>query len=334
MRAVVLRELGDPANLRLEDWPRPVPAAGEVVVRVRAAAINHRDVWIRRGQYAGIRLPAILGSDAAGEVAAAGDAEGQAWLGREVVIDPSLGWGSDPRAQAGSFQLLGMPTEGTYAEFVKVPTTNVHDKPPHLTIEEAAALPLAGVTAYRAVVTRARVQSGEVAVITGIGGGVALAALAIAVSLGATVYVTSGSEQKLAMAKSYGAAGGVMHHAAGWPRTLIEIIGRRPDVIIDGAGGATFAHALDLVRPGGRIVTYGATGGPVPGLEVRRIFWKQIDILGSTMGTPDDFKQMLQLYAKGLRPVIDRALPLAEVAAGHARLESGKQFGKIVLQIG
>jgi zinc-binding alcohol dehydrogenase/oxidoreductase len=333
VRAVVLRELGDPANLRMEEWPMPVPGPGEVVVRVRAAAINHRDVWIRRGQYAGIRLPAILGSDATGEVAAAADAEGHSWLGREVVIDPSLGWGPDPRAQAGTFHLLGMPTEGTYAEFVKVPAANLYAKPSHLTIEEAAALPLAAVTAYRALVTRARLQAGEVVVITGIGGGVALAALTIAVSLGAAVYVTSGSEKKIATAKRYGAADGVTYHASDWSRTLLEVIGRRPDVIIDGAGGDTFAQALDLVRPGGRIVTYGATCGRVSNLEVRRIFWKQLDIHGSTMGNSKDFMRMLDTYAKGLRPVIDSVVPLADVAHAHARLESGEQFGKIVVRI-
>jgi NADPH:quinone reductase-like Zn-dependent oxidoreductase len=311
----------------------PVPGPGEVVVRVRAAAINHRDVWIRRGQYAGIRLPAILGSDAAGEVAAAGDDEGKSWLGSDVVIDPSLDWGSDPRAQAGTFHLLGMPTEGTYAEFVKVPVTNVYSRPSHLTVEEAAALPLAAVTAYRALVTRATLQPGEIAVVTGIGGGVALAALTIAVSLGATVYVTSSSEKKIALAKQYGAADGVTYQATDWSRTLLEIIGRRPDVIVDGAGGDTFAHALDLVKPGGRIVTYGATRGPVSNLEVRRIFWKQIDIHGSTMGTPGEFKRMLELYAKGLRPIVDRVFPLEDVADAHARLERGEQFGKIVLRI-
>ena len=333
MRAVVLRELGNPDNLRLEEWPTPTAGPGEVVVRVRAAAINHRDVWIRRGQYAGIRLPAILGSDATGEVVAAGDTEGQPWLGREVVINPSLDWGPDPRAQGGSFNLLGMPTEGTYAEFVKVPAANVYEKPSHLTIEEAAALPLASVTAYRALVTRAQLQSHEIVVITGIGGGVALAALTIAASLGALVYVTSGSENKLAMSKRFGSAGGVIHHATDWSRRLIEMIGRRPDVIIDGAGGATLGHAIDLVRPGGRIVTYGATCGAVPSLEVRRIFWKQIDLLGSTMGTPEDFRRILELYANGLRPVIDSTLPLTEAAIGHARVESGQQFGKVVFRV-
>lgn len=333
MRAIVLRELGDPGNLRIEEWPTPVAGPGEVVVRVQAAAINHRDVWIRRGQYAGIRLPAILGSDATGEVVSAGDAEGHAWLGREVVIDPSLGWGPDPRAQSSAFHLLGMPTEGTYAEFVKVPVTNVYPRPSHLTIEEAAALPLAAVTAYRALVTRAGLQPHEIVVITGIGGGVALAALTIAVSLGATDYVTSGSEKKIEMAKRHGAADGVNHHMSDWSRMLLEIIGRRPDVIVDGAGGDTFAQALDLVRPGGRIVTYGATRGPVSNLEVRRIFWKQIDILGSTMGTSEDFKRMLQTYAEGLRPVVDSVWPLAAAADAHARLESGDHFGKIVLRL-
>jgi len=333
VRAVVLRELGGPGNLRVEEWPSPVPGPGEVIVRVRAAALNHRDVWIRRGQYAGIRLPAILGSDATGEVAAAGDAEGQAWLGQEVVIDPSLGWGPDSRAQEGAFHLLGMPTEGTYAEFVRVPVANVYPKPSHLSIEEAAALPLAAVTAYRALVTRAALQASEVVVITGIGGGVALAALTIAVGLGATVYVTSGSEKKIAMARRCGAADGVTHHERDWSRTLLAIMGRRPDLIVDGAGGETFAHALDLVRPGGRVVTYGATCGPVANLEVRRIFWKQIDIHGSTMGAPEDFRRMLEFYENGLRPVVDNVLPLAEAANAHARLERGEQFGKIVLRM-
>jgi zinc-binding alcohol dehydrogenase/oxidoreductase len=333
VRAVVLRELGDPGNLRLEDWRTPVAGPGEVVVRVRAAALNHRDVWIRRGQYAGIRLPAILGSDAAGDVSAAGDDAGTAWVGRDVVIDPSLGWGPDSRAQSSTFHLLGMPTEGTYAEFVTVPVANIYPKPAHLTMEEAAALPLAGVTAYRALVTRAAVQAGETVVITGIGGGVAITALTIAVSLGATVYVTSSSEEKIATAKRHGAVDGVTYHARDWSRALVAMIGRRPDVIVDGAGGDTLAQALDVVRPGGRIVTYGATRGSVPGLEVRRIFWKQLDIHGSTMGTPEDFTRMLDLYGKGLRPVIDTVLPLEEAAQAHARLESGEQVGKIVLRV-
>jgi zinc-binding alcohol dehydrogenase/oxidoreductase len=333
VRAVVLRELGDPANLRVEEWPTPVPGPGEVVVRVRAAAINHRDIWIRRGQYAGIRLPAILGSDATGEVVTAGDDAGAGWIGREVVIDPSFGWGPDPHAQGPAFHLLGMPTEGTYAEFVKVPAANIYEKPAHLTVEEAAALPLATVTAYRAVVTRAALQRGETAVITGIGGGVALAALTHAVSLGSTVYVTSGTDPKIALAKRHGAVDGVTYHASTWPRTLLDIIGRRPDVIIDGAGGDTLAHALDLVRPGGRIVTYGATCGPVPNVEVRRIFWKQIDVRGSTMGTAEDFGRMVELYRSGLRPVVDSVVPLDEAAIAHARVESGEHFGKIVLRV-
>jgi NADPH:quinone reductase-like Zn-dependent oxidoreductase len=226
-----------------------------------------------------------------------------------------------------------MPTEGTYAEFVKVPVANVHPKPLHLTMEEAAALPLAAVTAYRAVVIRAALQAGETLVITGIGGGVALAALTIAVSLGASVYVTSGSEKKIEMSKSYGAVGGVTYHSSDWSRLLLAMIGHRPDVIVDGAGGDTFAQALDLVRPGGRIVTYGATRGAVPNVEVRRIFWKQLDIHGSSMGTPEDFTRMLETYAKGLRPVVDTVFPLAQAADAHARLESREQFGKIVLRV-
>jgi NADPH:quinone reductase-like Zn-dependent oxidoreductase len=333
MRAIVLRQCGGPEQLRLEEWPVPHPGPGEAVVRLRAAAINHRDIWIRRGRYASIRLPAILGSDGAGEVVRAGDSASEHWLGRDVVIDPSMTWGPDPRAQGSAFNLLGMPTDGTYAEFVKVPTANLHEKPEHLSVEEAAALPLASVTAYRALVTRAAVQPGEVVVVTGIGGGVAQAAMSIAKALGATVYVTSGSDDKIAAATALGAAGGVNHRSPEWPRTLVALVGRRPDVIIDGAGGETFNDALDVVRPGGRLVSYGATLGPASRLEVRRIFWKQLDIRGTTMGTPDDFRAMVRLYATGIRPVVDRVFPLAATADAHARVDRGEQFGKVVLTI-
>jgi NADPH:quinone reductase-like Zn-dependent oxidoreductase len=333
LRAIVLRSLGSPDVLQFEDVPDPVPGAGEAVVRLRAAALNHRDVWIRKGQYAGIKTPIILGSDGAGEVTALGDGVDPKWRGRHVIINPSFNFGDDERAQGPEFQILGLPRDGTYAELVRVPATALHDKPAHLSFEEAAALPLASLTAYRALVPRAHVQSGETVVVTGIGGGVATCALLFAVRLGARVYVTSGSDAKLESARAHGAAGGVNHSDADWPKALQALIGGRPDVIIDGAGGDTFNKALDLVTPGGRVVSYGATLGAVPNLEVRRIFWKQLNVLGSTMGSPRDFAAMLQLYADGLRPVIDGVLPLDQAAAAHRRMEEGQQFGKIVLKI-
>ncbi|MBI2186234.1 MAG: zinc-binding dehydrogenase [Acidobacteria bacterium] len=333
MRAVVLRTLGDPEVLRVEEVPDPRPDAGEAIVRLRAAALNHRDVWIRTGRYAGITLPIILGSDGAGEVVEIGPGVDAAWRGREVVIDPTLNWGGDERVQGPAFQILGLPRDGTYAELVKVPADALHDRPRSLSWEEAAAVPLASVTAYRAIATRAQVQPGETVVVTGIGGGVATCALLIGRRLGATVYVTSGSEAKLESARRHGAAGGVNHHDPDWPKAFIDRIGGRPDVVIDGAGGETFDKALDLVKPGGRVVSYGATLGPVQNLEVRRIFWKQLNVLGSTMGNRRDFAAMLQLYADGLRPVVDTVLPLESASQAHRRMEEGKQFGKIVLTI-
>jgi NADPH:quinone reductase-like Zn-dependent oxidoreductase len=319
--------------LQVEDVPDPQPGAGDAIVRLHAAALNRRDVWIRTGRYAGIRLPVILGSDGAGEVADVGPGVDPTWRGREVVIDPALAWGDDERAQGPAFQILGLPRDGTYAELVKVPAESLHARPQHLSWEEAAAVPLASVTAYRAVVRRAEVERGETVVVTGIGGGVATCALLIARHVGASVYVTSGSDAKLEAARHLGAAGGVNHGDPEWPKGLIAQIGERPDVVIDGAGGETFNRALDLVKPGGRVVSYGATLGPAQNLEVRRIFWKQLNVLGSTMGSPRDFAAMLRLYAEGLRPIVDTVLPLESADQAHRRMEEGKQFGKIVLRI-
>ena len=332
MKAVVLRTLGGPDVLHLEEVPDLRLDPGEVLVQLRAAALNHRDVWIRTGRYAGIKLPVILGSDGAGEVVETAGNVDSSWRGREVVIDPALNWGNDERAQGPAFQILGLPRDGTYAEFVKVPVGHVHEKPQHLSFEEAAAVPLASVTAYRALVVRARIRAGETIVITGIGGGVATCALRMATHLGARVYVTSGSDAKVALARANGAAGGVNHRDPEWPKTAIALIGGRPDVVLDGAGGETFNDALDLVAPGGRVVSYGATLGPAHNLEVRRIFWKQLNLLGSTMGTPGDFAAMLRLYSDGMRPIVDRVFPLEEASEAHRRMEQGEQFGKIVLR--
>ena len=333
MRAVVLHAVGDVEQLRMEQRPDPHPGPGEAVVRLRAAALNHRDVWIRKGQYAGIKLPIILGSDGAGQVVEIGSGVDGSWVGRDVVIDPSLNWGTDERAQGSSFHILGLPVDGTYAEMVLVPAANLHPKPAHLSWEEAAAVPLASVTAYRALVTRAQVQSGETVLITGIGGGVAATALVIAARLGAKVWVTSGHDAKLKAARTHGAEGGVDHRKDDWTKTLVAEIGYRPDVVIDSAGGDTFNKALDVLKPGGRLVTYGSTLGAADRVEIRRIFWKQLNVLGCTMGPPSDFAAMLKLYEGGLRPVIDKVFPLEQASDAHIRMEAGDQFGKIVLKI-
>lgn len=333
MKAVVLREAGGPDKLKLEDYPEPRPGPDEVLVRLRAAALNHRDVWIRLGKYAGIKLPAILGSDGAGEVTEAGAGVTPNLVGRKVVINPGWDWGPDDRSHGPNFRILGMPDDGTYAQFVKVPAQYVLDMPAGWSWEEAAALPLAGLTAYRAVVTRANVKSGETVLVTGIGGGVAVFALQIAKALGAAVVVTSGSDEKIKRAKELGATGGA-NYKSDWVKAIAGMTNGGPDVVIDSAGGEALAKAIEVVKPGGRIVNFGATLGPVPQFEVRRLFWKQLNVLGTTMGNPAEFAAMVKLYAEaGLKPAVDQVFPLADAAGAHRRMDQAAQFGKIVLGI-
>jgi NADPH:quinone reductase-like Zn-dependent oxidoreductase len=336
MQAIVLRELGGPEKLKLETVPDPQPGPGEVVVRLKAAALNHRDVWIRRGQYAGIKTPIILGSDGAGTVSAVGPNADAKLFGTEVVINPGLDWGNDDRVQSPKFRILGLPDDGTYAELVRVPASNVYPKPAGWSWEEAAALPLAGLTAYRAVVSRAQVGSMDRVLVTGVGGGVSQFAVQIAKARGATVFVTSGSDDKLTRAKQkLGADGGVNYRTGDWGKEIVKLCGGEgPDVVIDSVGGETFGKAIEIARPGGRIVTYGATTGAVKEVEVRRIFWKQLSLLGTTMGTPTEFAAMLDLFGKGsMRPMVDAMFPLADAGAAQRRMEEAAQFGKIVLRI-
>ena len=334
MRAVVLRETGGPEVLRVETLPDPEPGPGEVLVKVEAAALNRRDSWIRQGRYAGIRLPAVLGSDGAGEIVATGEDVDPSLEGWRVVINPSLDWGPDARVQGPGFHILGMPTDGTYAEYVRVPARAIHAMPSSLSAVEAAAIPLAGLTAYRAVVTRGQAQVDEHVVITGVGGGVATMALQMARYAGARVAVTSGSEAKLARAQEFGAQGGVSYKDPAWVAQLRDLTDGGPHLVIDGTGGAQLDQLLDLVRPGGRIVTYGATLGPVPELQLRRIFWKQLTLMGTTMGTDQEFADMLRWFETGaVSPIVDCVYPLEQAAEAHRRMDEAAQFGKIVLQL-
>jgi NADPH:quinone reductase-like Zn-dependent oxidoreductase len=334
MRAIVLSELGGPDKLKLSEWETPTPGPEEVVVRLKAAALNHRDVWIRKGQYAAIQLPTILGSDGAGEVATVGGNVDAQWVGRPVVINPSLDWGDDPRCFGKNFRILGMPDPGTYAEFVKVPASAVHEKPASWSWEELAALPLAGLTAYRAVVTRAQLQKDEWVLVTGIGGGVAQFAMQIAQMLGGRVVVTSSRDDKLQRALELGAAAAVNYQAADWIKQVVAKTDGGPHVVIDSAGGRTLNQCVEAVRPGGRIATFGATTGLTPELDVRRVFWKQVSILGTTMGAPAEFAAMLNLYRSSThRPIVDTVFPLDRADAAHERMEQANQFGKIVLRV-
>jgi zinc-binding alcohol dehydrogenase/oxidoreductase len=333
MQAVVLSGVKNPVTL--QPVPDPAAAPGQAVVRLKAAALNHRDLWVQLGQYANIKLPLIPGSDGAGVVESVGSPADEAWVGREVIINPSLDWGDDPRAQGPRFRILGMPDPGTFAEKIAIPFANLAPKPAHLTWEQAAALPLAGLTAWRALFTRARLQAGEKVLITGIGGGAALFALQFARAAGAQVWVTSGSAEKLARARSLGAGGGVSYREAGWGAALAQAAGGPFDVIVDSAGGEGFASLIELTRPGGRIVFFGATTGNPPGLDLRKGFFRQINLLGTTMGSPADFAGMTAFVAEHkIVPVVDRVFPLAETEQALRHMEAGAQFGKIVLGTG
>jgi zinc-binding alcohol dehydrogenase/oxidoreductase len=304
------------------DTNAPLPARNEGLVSLRAAALNHRDLFITQGQYAGIKLPAILGSDGAGE-----------WQGRAVVVYPAMEWGTNIQYQGKQFRVLGMPDNGTFAEYICVPKKNICPMPEHLNWEQAAALPLAGLTAWRTIFTRCKLKKGERVLITGIGGGVALTALQLALAQGAEVFVTSGDQGKLENAIKMGAKHGESYREPDWDKRLKQQAGGF-DVIIDAAGGDGFALFPGLCNPGGRIGFYGGTLGKVNGLSLQPLFWKQISVLGSTMGSPAEFKAMLAFVQKhGIVPVVDRIFPLSEGQAAFQRMESGAQFGKIVLKI-
>ncbi len=333
MKAIVLHELGAAENLKLEEVPDPQPGPGEAVVRLKAAALNHRDVFIWQKLYPNIRLPAILGSDGAGVVASVGEGVDTTWVGREVVIEPGLDWGPSEEFQGKNYRILGMPEDGTYAEMINVPAANLHPKPAHLSFEEAAALPLAGLTAYRVVATRAKVKAGETVLVTGAGGGVSMFAIQIAKQLGARVFVTSGSDDKIARARELGAEGGANYRNADWGKTIVDLTGGGPNAVIDSAGGESMETAVRIIKPAGRIAFYGATTG-LAKIDLYRCFFKQATLLGSTMGSPREFAAFLKLYSEAkLHPAIDQVFPLADAAAAHRRMNEGGQFGKIVLKI-
>ncbi len=310
-------------SLEYTEIEPPKPGIGEVLIEVKAAALNKRDYWITRGKYPGLSFPLVLGSDGAGMLGA-----------REVIIDPSLEWGSDPAYFSPDFRILGMPDHGTLAEFVKVPMVNVYDKPPHLSWVESAALPVCGVTAFRAMITRGKATSGERMLVTGIGGGVASMALLFGVALGLEIWVTSSSDHKIDLAVQHGAAGGINYTRPEWEKELAQKINGRLDLVIDGAGGNDFSRLTALMNPCGRLVMYGGTRGTIDGLSPQRIFWKQLDILGSTMGSPEDFASMLQLVNQHkIRPIISHTFSFPEANEAMSLLSKGEQFGKVCIEM-
>jgi zinc-binding alcohol dehydrogenase/oxidoreductase len=313
VKAITIHEDGGPEVLRYEDVPDPVAAPGEVLVSLRAASLNHLDLWVRKG-LPSVPKPRILGADGAGI---------RVDTGERVVINPGLEHGD-------RITVIGEHTDGTHAELIAVPESNVFPLDDTLSFEVAAAFPLVYETAYRMLVTRARLQAGEWVLIWGIGGGVATAAFEISRALGARTIVTSGSEEKLARAREWGADRAVPHAEAA--AAAKEVGGAH--VVVETVGEATWKDSLAAVRPAGRVVVCGATSGPNPPAQLHRFWWKQLDVLGSTMGTRDDFLGAYDLVRSGRARVhVDSVFPLAEARAAHERMERGEQLGKIVLSI-
>ncbi|HWT05120.1 MAG TPA: zinc-binding dehydrogenase [Xanthomonadales bacterium] len=335
MRAVRLHEIdreNGPKNFRVEQVDDPAPAAGETLVKIRRAAFNRRDVFISQGLYPGIQLPCIPGSDGVGTVAAHGDgAQGPA-VGTRVVIDPTLGWGPDQRIWQRSAQVLGMPHQGTFAEYIAVPAGNVHPAPASLSDDEAAAIPLAGVTAYRALVSRGRCTKDDVVLIPGVGSGVQTFVLLFAKKIGAKVIVTSSSEEKLARAKAMGADVAINYKTSEkWEKDAAAVDGG-PSLVVDSAGGDTLSKAINITRYGGRVVIYGGTLGDAK-IRPYSVFWRQLDIMGSSMGSPQDFAEMLALFDGSLKPAVDHVYAMDDVVEAAEKMNSGEQFGKVLLAV-
>lgn len=325
MKAVRIHEEGGPDVLRYEDVDEPVPAAGEVLIRLRAASLNHLDCWVRQGMPS-VPKPRILGADGAGVVAGLGAGANSFREGDRVLINPGLDDGA---------RIVGEHMDGTHAELVAVPGENVYPIPDGLSFEEAAAFPLVFETAYRMLVTKARLEKDEWVLAWGIGSGVASAAFVLARALGARTIVTSSSGEKLDRARELGADAVVNHAEDDVAAAVKESTGGRGvDIVVEHVGEATWKTSLQAAAQNARIVVCGATSGPNPPAQLHRIWWKQLTVYGSTMGTKEDFEGAYDLVARGeARPIVDRVFPLEQAAAAHEYLEAGRQFGKVVLAI-
>ncbi len=331
MKVVVLVGADQPLAVKTVD--KPTPGEGEVLVQVKAAALNRRDYWISIGKYAGIKYPTILGSDGAGIVTEVGAGVDEAWVGKEVIINPGHHWGDNPEAQSANFKILGLPDDGTFAEYVKVGAEYLYEKPSHLTFEQAAAIPLAALTAYRALFTKGKAQAGNKVLIVGAGSGTGTFAVQFAVTAGCQVFATSGSGEKIERARHLGVAAGVSYKAQDWADELKHMAGGF-DVVIDSALGKDFAKIPALCNPGARIVFFGATAGAIPELEPRVLFSKQIQLLGTMMGSPDDFKAMLDMInTHQLVPVVDEVFALDDAQKAVDKMGKSSQFGKLVLRV-
>ncbi len=343
MKAAAIREHGDISKITVEERPDPAPDEGDAIVEVRAAGLNHLDIWVRKGRPGmALSMPHVLGSDAAGVVVELGPGTTGFDVDTEVIINPGLWCGQCEYCLRGeqsvcvSYGILGMTRPGTFAERVAVPAASLQPKPPHLSWEEAGVLSLAHLTAYRMLMTRAALAPGETVLIHGIGGGVAVAALQICTAVGARSIVTSSSDEKLERARTLGATDAINYTVVSDVAQAVKDItsGRGADIAFDTVGAATWPVDFDAVRRGGRVVLCGVTSGAVAETNLQKLYWRQLSLLGSTMGSCEDYRQLINLVDRsGMKPVIDNVWSLDDAPKATERMEEGKQFGKIGLRL-
>jgi zinc-binding alcohol dehydrogenase/oxidoreductase len=323
---------GDPPVFEEVEGAEPVAGHGDVVVRVVTAALNRRDWWLWRD--AGTAVPVTLGSDAAGVVTEVGAGVESVSVADEVVINPTLGWGEGERIPTETFEILGSPRGGTFAERVVVPAKNVALRPVELSWEQAAALSLAGLTAWRAVVTCARAGDGRRVLVTGAGSGVATFAVQIAAAIGSEVWVTTSSEAKVRRLRELGARGGVVYSQQDWGLRLREAAGVGFDAAIDSWGAEGWADVLRSLRWGGVLVSFGDTGGESSTIPVAEVYWAWRSLVGTTMGSPGEYRALLDhVRGHAWRPVIDSVHALEDLASAAQRLLDRDRFGKVVLRV-
>lgn len=318
-------------KIAIREIEKPTPKKGEVLVQVKAAALNHRDQWCRLGMYPGIQYNTVLGSDGAGIVEEIGDQVDATWLNKEVIINPNINWGNSEDFQSSEYHILGMPTNGTFAEYVVVNVGRLKEKPNHLDFPEAAALPLGGLTAFRASFTKGQIRKGQKVLVTGIGGGVAQFVFQFSLAAGSEVYVTSGSQDKLDQVIERGAVGGFIYKDEDWVKSAMKSTGGF-DVIIDSAGGASVNDYLKLINPGGKLVHYGSTTGTPKNLDMFRLFWSQASIYGSTMGSDMEFEKMVEFISeKRIKPVLSSIRSFDQIVSAFDEMHAGNQMGKLVV---
>lgn len=330
MKALVLTE---PGLLEIKEIPKPTLSAGMALVRIKGAALNRRDDWIREGKYPGIKYGGTLGSDGAGIVEEVFDEADKAWAGQEVVINPNIDWGNDLDVQSSKYTILGMPMSGTFAEYVLVGVDRLHHKPFHLDFLQAAALPLGGLTAFRALFRKGGLRAGQNVLISGFGGGVAQFAFLFAKAAGANVYISSGSDEKIDKALKMGAKGGYNYKKQTNYDDLWKTKGGF-DMVIDSAGGDQLNNFIKMLRPNGKIVFYGATNGLPSKIDLYRMFWNQHSLIGTTMGNDHEFSEMIAFVGKHqIRPMVDSIRPFSKIAESFPDITRANKVGKIVFQV-